>query len=166
MEPFLGEIRAFAFGYAPRGWLLCNGVLLAINTNQALFALLGTRYGGNGTTTFALPNLCGRTPVGYDSNMPIGMVTGTESVTLISTQIPQHTHQVMCTTATATTNIPAGHAMAQTNASLLAYANTGDAQMADSAIAPSGSNQPHQNMQPSLVINWCIASSGIFPPRN
>ena len=166
MEPFLGEIRAFAFGQVPRGWLLCNGAILPINTNQALFALLGTQYGGNGSTTFGLPDLRGRTPIGYGGGVVLGLIDGTENVTLTPSQMPQHTHQLLSSAAVATTNVPGGNVMAEAANGLSAYGAPTNSFMAATAVDISGGSQPHQNMQPSLVINWCIASSGIFPPRN
>lgn len=166
MEPFLGEIRAFAFGQVPRGWLLCNGAILPINTNQALFALLGTKYGGNGSTTFGLPDLRGRTPIGYGGGVVLGWIDGTENVTLTPSQMPQHTHQLLSSAAVATTNVPGGNVMAEAANGLSAYGAPTDSFMAAAAVDISGGSQPHQNMQPSLVINWCIASSGIFPSRN
>lgn len=166
MEPFLGEIRAFAFGQAPRGWLLCNGAILPINTNQALYALLGTRYGGNGSTTFGLPDLRGRTPIGFGGSVQLGSIDGTESVTLAPSQMPLHTHQLLSSATVATTNVPAGNVMAEAANGLAVYGAPANSFMAAAAVNPSGGSQPHQNMQPSLVINWCIASSGIFPPRD
>ncbi|KAF1056969.1 MAG: hypothetical protein GAK34_00039 [Delftia tsuruhatensis] len=166
MEPFLGEIRAFAFGQVPRGWLLCNGAILPISTNQALFALLGTKYGGNGSTNFGLPDLRGRTPIGYGGGVVLGLIDGTENVTLTPSQMPQHTHQLLSSAAVATTNVPGGNVMAEAANGLSAYGAPTDSFMAAAAVDISGGSQPHQNMQPSLVINWCIASSGIFPPRN
>ncbi|KLO57096.1 phage tail protein [Delftia sp. WSY_4] len=166
MEPFLGEIRAFAFGQVPRGWLLCNGAILPISTNQALFALLGTKYGGNGSTNFGLPDLRGRTPIGYGGGVVLGWIDGTENVTLTPSQMPQHTHQLLSSAAVATTNVPGGNVMAEAANGLSAYGAPTDSFMAAAAVDISGGSQPHQNMQPSLVINWCIASSGIFPPRN
>lgn len=166
MEPFLGEIRAFAFGQVPRGWLLCNGAILPISTNQALFALLGNRYGGNGSTNFGLPDLRGRTPIGYGGGVVLGLIDGTENVTLTPSQMPQHTHQLLSSAAVATTNVPGGNVMAEAANGLSAYGAPTNSFMAATAVDISGGSQPHQNMQPSLVINWCIASSGIFPPRN
>ncbi|MDR0202702.1 MAG: tail fiber protein [Delftia acidovorans] len=166
MDPFVGEIRAFAFGQAPRGWLLCNGALLSINTNQALFSLLGTRYGGNGSTTFGVPDLRGRAPIGFGGSVVLGMIDGTESVTLTSSQMPQHTHQLLSSTTVATTNAPAGNVMAEAANGLAAYGAPTNSFMAAPAVDISGGSQPHQNMQPSLVINWCIANYGIFPTRD
>lgn len=166
MDPFLGEIRAFAFNRIPRGWLLCNGSLLAVNTNQALFALLGVRYGGNGTTNFALPDLRGRAPLGYGGSVAIGLSSGTETVTLTAGEIPQHTHKVMGNGTAATTNAPAGSSMAEAASGLNAYGSPTNHYMAPAAVERIGGSLPHQNMQPSLVVSWCIASSGIYPSRS
>lgn len=166
MDPFLGEIRAFAFGQVPRGWLLCNGAILSVISNQALFALLGNQYGGNGSTTFGLPDLRGRAPIGYGSGVVLGLIDGTESVTLTPGQMPLHTHQLLSSAAVATTNVPGGNVMAEAANGLSAYGAATNSFMAAAAVNISGGSQPHQNMQPSLVINWCIASSGIFPSRN
>jgi microcystin-dependent protein len=166
MDPFLGEIRAFAFGRIPRGWALCNGAILAIQTNQALFALLGIQYGGNGSTTFGLPDLRGRAPLGFSTIFPMGLPNGSESVTLTLNEIPQHTHQLQCNgTTTATTNVPSGAAMAPAANSLPVYGAPTTATLAADAVALTGAGLPHQNMQPSLVVNWCIATQGIYPPR-
>jgi microcystin-dependent protein len=165
-EPFLGEIRLMSFGFAPKGWALCNGQILPINQNQALFALLGTNYGGNGTVNFALPNLQGRVPV-HGSNgavYPLGAGGGEENHTLQSNELPAHIHVANASSAAAATPAPAGGVLASaTNvygpaASLIAVRN--------GTIAPAGGGQAHQNMQPFLVLNFCIALQGIFPSRN
>ncbi|CAB5690450.1 Phage Tail Collar Domain [Delftia tsuruhatensis] len=166
MEPFVGEIRAFAFNQIPRNWMSCNGALLPIQQNQALFALLGTRYGGNGSTNFALPDLRGRAPLGAGGAFPLASADGSETVTLNQNQIPQHTHQVACSSAVATTNVPTNAVMAEAANSLAAYGTPTNAFLAPAAVATSGDNLPHENMQPSLVVNWCIATQGIFPPRS
>ncbi|MCE1191426.1 MAG: tail fiber protein [Acidovorax sp.] len=171
MDPFIGEIRAFAFGMIPKGWAVCNGSLLAIAQNQPLFSLLGTRYGGNGQTTFALPDLRGRTPVGYgqtqSGGLPLGTNGGSETVALTTAQVPSHSHALRGTTGLATTNNPANGVLAQTaNAASAAYAAPGSATLAAAAVASSGAGLAHENMQPSLVVNWCIAINGIFPSRN
>ena len=164
--PFLGEIKLVAFSFAPKGWALCDGQLLPINQNQALFALLGTTYGGNGQTTFALPNLQGRTPIHVGNGFVLGEPFGTESVTLGISQMPADIHTVQATSATATTN---------TGAPNLAYARAGTAiygplanptVMSPGTVALAGGSQPHENRQPYLVLNACIALQGIFPSRN
>nr|WP_216295683.1 tail fiber protein [Delftia acidovorans]MCA1071696.1 hypothetical protein [Delftia acidovorans] len=166
MDPFLGEIRAFAFNQIPRGWMPCNGALLPLQQNQALFALLGVRFGGDGVRNFALPDLRGRTPLGAGGAFPIASASGAETVTLNQNQIPQHTHQVTCSSAVATTNVPTNAVMAEAANSLAAYGAPTNAFLAPAAVATSGASVPHENMQPSLVVSWCIATQGIFPPRS
>ena len=166
MEPFLGEIRAFAFGRVPNGWLPCDGRQLPIQPNVALFALLGIRYGGDGKTTFNLPDLRGRTPVCYGPGMAMGLKEGTETVTLTSAQVPPHTHAVLATSTAAATSSPAGGALATLPAGTNAYAAPGTTTFNTAAVSTSGASAPHQNMQPSLAVNWCIATSNaLFPPR-
>lgn len=182
MDIYLGTIQAFGFPFAPRGWMLCSGQILAIQSNTALFSLLGTTYGGNGQTTFALPNLNGRTILGQGpsttgTNYLIGEESGTENTTLLQSQMPAHTHGLMGTTATATTAEPGSGVM-------LAAANgsdptSGDAvtvnvyspgspstALAPTAIGVAGGNQPFNIMQPFVVVNYCIATQGIFPSRS
>jgi len=164
-EIYLGQILPAAFQFAPKGFAQCNGQLMAIAQNQALFSLLGTQYGGDGRTTFALPDLRGRTPIGYNTSYPIGAVGGTETVTLTSQQLPTHAHQLVGTAAANTTRNPNGAMLgASTGAE---YAPTGGPQvdLAPNSIAAAGGNQPHENMQPYNVINYCIALTGIFPSR-
>jgi microcystin-dependent protein len=162
-EPFLGEIRCFSFNFPPKGWFACNGQLLAINQYQALFAILGTFYGGNGTTNFALPNLQGRVPLHTGAGITLGQVAGEASVTLLSNQIG-HGHPVnaavTATVATAGGNFPA------TVSTGNAFGSTLDTSMNPAVITPAGGSQPHNNMQPYLVLNYCIAYTGIFPSRN
>ena len=166
-EPFLGEIRSFAFDFAPRGWAVCAGQLLPINQNQALFALLGTQYGGDGRITFALPDLQGRVPVGAGQGPGLspysqGEQGGAEAVTLQSNEIPSHTHQAMASHAT-TTKRPAGGLPAR--AAVPAYGTTADQPMSASMIGAAGDDAPHENRQPYLAVNWCIATEGVFPAR-
>lgn len=172
-DQFIGEIRVVGFNFAPVGWALCNGQLLPISQNTALFSLLGTFYGGNGTSTFALPNLQGSAPMSYGngaglSPRSIGEVGGETSVTLLVTQLPAHTHPAM--------NAPASTAGAPTNAVFggggrgkePAYApmSTATAMMKTQAIGLTGSNQPHNNLPPYLTLNFIIALQGIFPSRS
>lgn len=161
-QPFIGEVRAVSFGVTPRGWALCNGQLLSIAQNQALFSILGTTYGGDGVTTFALPNLQGRAPVGEGNGIVLGESAGETQVTLLSSQIPAHTHPVYASSAAGgedpTDRGPAaakayGPAMAPTN-------------MAAQSVGSAGGSQPHPNMQPYLAISYIIALTGIFPSRN
>lgn len=165
---YIGQISAFGFNFAPRFWALCNGQLLPIAQNQALFSLLGTTYGGNGTTNFQLPDLRSRTPVGFGGpqNYVLGQVSGVENVTLLSTQIPQHVHSVAATTANGTVRNPNNAVYANTTASLFGP-NTGSlVPLNPATVANAGANQPHPNLQPYSTINFCIALSGIFPSRN
>jgi microcystin-dependent protein len=167
MDPFLGEIRIFGFGFAPRGWALCQGQVLAINQNQALFALLGTMYGGNGQTTFALPDLRGRAPIHFANNHAQGESAGVEQVTLLTTQIPSHNHLANCNgTGSNAVASPGGTYWSKDTAGNLPYSNAGGGSMAPQAISLAGGSQPHDNMMPTLVINYCIALQGIFPSRS
>jgi microcystin-dependent protein len=167
MDPFLGETRAFAFGNIPKNWLPCDGRMLAIQQNQALFSLLGVAYGGDGVNNFALPDLRGRAPTGYGGSVPIGQKSGSENVTLTAAEVPTHTHAVYASTAAASIAAPSTASLATLPASASAYAvPSGSATLAAGAVASSGADQAHQNMQPSLVVNWCIATRGIFPSRS
>lgn len=170
-EPFIGEIRCFGFNFAPKGWLQCNGQLLAIQQNTALFSILGVTYGGDGKTNFALPNLNGNVVMGAGQGAgltprDIGETGGVESVTLITAEMPAHTHPVNCNSANGNQYGPAGHYWAQDAAGGSDYSDTASVQMAAGATLPAGSNQAHTNLQPYLVSNYCIAILGIFPPRN
>lgn len=153
----------FSFAFAPRGWALCNGQLLPINQNQALFSILGTTFGGNGQTTFALPDLRGRTPISFDNNHVLGLRAGEEAHTLTLNEMPTHTHSVSASNAAADNASPANNYSAQ-NAG--AYASTANSSMAPSAVTNVGGSQAHQNMSPFLVISFCIALQGLFPSRN
>ena len=161
--PFLGEIRMFAFGFPPRGWALCNGQFLPINQNQALFSILGTTYGGNGQTTFALPDLRGRTPVSFGPSFTLGQRAGEEAHTLTLSEMPQHTHFVQAGNSAANAPAPTGNFFAQ-NAK--AYAGNGNVSMAPETITNTGGSQPHANMSPFLVVSFAIALNGTFPSRN
>jgi microcystin-dependent protein len=167
-EPFLGMIAIYGFNFAPRGWAMCSGQILPIAQNTALFSLLGTTYGGNGQTTFALPDLRSRVPIHFGqgpglSSYDLGQAAGTETVTLIGNQIPSHTHPVNCSENDASSNKTPGNLPANGGS----YDPTANAQMSANMIPPSGGgNQPHPNIQPYLAINFCIALEGIFPSRN
>ena len=169
-QPFLGEIAIFGFTFAPRGWAMCNGQILSISQNTALFSLLGTTYGGNGQTTFALPDLRGRVPV-HEGQGPglspyvLGEVTGTETVTLTSQQMPSHVHPfTVGGSSTPASKSPAGNYNAAFGTQ--AYGSPADVQMGSNQTSPTGGGQPHSNIQPLLVLNFCIALQGIFPSRN
>jgi microcystin-dependent protein len=163
-DPYLGEIRMIAFGYPPRGWALCDGAILPINTNQAVFALLGTSYGGDGVSTFALPDLRGRVPVHTDNGVPLGSAGGEESHVLTRNEMPQHTHQLSASTAAADVVSPAGAAWGVTKKP--AYGAGSDTGMAPAALGAAGQSQPHDNMPPFLTVHFAIALAGIFPSRN
>lgn len=163
--PFLAEIRQFSFSFPPKGWALCNGQTLAIAQNQALFALLGTTYGGNGQTTFQLPNLRGRAPFHFGNGFVLGQAAGSTAVTLSSSQIPAHTHGPQGSTAAASQAAPANGVWA-TNDALPYSSATPNTTLAANAIANAGGNQPHANEQPYLTLNFCIALQGIFPSRS
>jgi microcystin-dependent protein len=166
-EPFIGQLRLVAFNFAPRGYALCNGQLLAIRQNAALFSLLGTFYGGDGIQTFALPNLQSRVAVSSGSSMVLGEVGGTETVSLLTTQIPAHTHTLTASTSTTQLKTLAGNTVGNgKDATALPYSTSVDGTMAPSALAPAGSSQAHENRAPYLVLNWVIALTGIFPSRN
>lgn len=162
--PYLSEIRLVSFGFAPNGWLLCNGQLLAINQNQALFSLLGTQYGGNGTTNFALPNLQGASPVHLGNGYVQGQVGGEAAVTLNSSQIPSHTHQAQGVSTVANLEPAAGNAWASSAQN--PFAASANTTMAANAVVQTGGSQPHPNQPPYLVMNYIIAATGIFPSRN
>jgi microcystin-dependent protein len=163
-EPFLGEIRLFSFDFNPQGWVPCNGQLLAINEWAALFAILGTTYGGNGTTTFALPNLQGSVPVHWGNETVLGETGGSAKVTLLSNQFG-HTHLVA---ANATANAYAGsnNFPAAAPAGQVLYGPTPNTAMNPAILSQTGGSQPHNNMQPYLVMNYCISIAGIFPSRS
>ncbi|MDQ3287839.1 MAG: tail fiber protein [Pseudomonadota bacterium] len=174
-EVFIGQIMPTGFHFAPRGFALCDGQLLPINQNQALFSLLGTQYGGNGTTNFALPDLRGRTAIGAGTsadgawNPPatqMGQVGGTESVVLNATNMPSHTHVLQAVTAQGTARKPAGNLYGTNAGPLYAAASGPQVALHASTVAAAGGNAPHNNMQPYLVISYCIALTGIFPSRN
>jgi len=164
MENFLGEIRRVAFNFAPRGWAQCNGQILSIAQNQALFSLLGVTYGGNGQTTFALPDLRGRGPVHPGARVEMGQYGGVETVTLQPSQMPAHTHQVAAATTGASTGSPQGGYWAATADA--AYGTDVAGTLASSAVSSTGSSGPHENRPPFLVVNYIIAIAGIYPSRN
>lgn len=163
-DPFIGEIQIFPFGFTPRGWAQCNGQLLPINQYQALFSLLGTMYGGDGRTTFALPDLRGRVALSVGNGYAQGQQAGEELHTLILSELPAHAHQANASSAAPSTPSPAGAAWADTGAS--SYAASPNAQMAGNAVTPAGGGQPHENRSPYLTLNFCIALAGVFPSRS
>jgi microcystin-dependent protein len=166
-EPFLAEIRLMSFSFAPKGWALCNGQLLPINQNQALFSLLGTTYGGDGRVNFALPDLRGRTPIHVGRGHTLGERAGEQAQTLSIAELPTHTHALNATTAQATTNTPTSSLVpAQSTASQLYGAAANLQAMAPDMLGNVGGSQAHLNMQPFLTISFCIALQGIFPSPN
>lgn len=162
-DPFLGEIRLFGFNFAPDGWAFCDGQLLPINQNLALFSLLGTMYGGNGTTHFELPDLRGRVAIHRSNSFTMGQTGGEESNTLTIPELPSHTHQAIGSSDAANSVLPVNRIWALSDN--LTYNESGNSQMSSAAISSVGGNQPHNNMQPFLVLNYCIALEGEFPPR-
>jgi len=174
-DQFVGEIRPFACTFAPLNWALCNGQLMPISQNTALFSLLGTYYGGNGTSTFALPNLQGQMAVGQGqgpglSPYVMGETTGSENVTLLMNQNPLHTHSLAVDTQSGTSNSPTGNYLAQVGGSRIkpavpSYSGAATGNMATASIGLAGGSTPHNNMMPYLVINYCIALTGVFPAR-
>ena len=164
-EPFLGEIRIMSFGFAPQGWAMCNGQLLPINQNQALFSLLGTTYGGNGQTTFALPNLQGRTPLHFGAGIVQGQSAGEQSHVVTIPEMPTHIHVANATNTAGTAITAANNLLAGTATQL--YAAPQNLVALNAATLPNaGGSQAHQNMQPFLTLNFCIALQGIFPSPN
>jgi microcystin-dependent protein len=161
-EPFLAEIKIISWNYAPRGWAFCNGQLLPINQNQALFALLGTTYGGNGQTTFALPDLRGRVPIHFGQGFTLGQAAGAAAHTLTISEMPAHTHLPRANSSLANQGSPANNFWSGTGA----YAGSSNTPMNGGGITPTGGSQPHENRSPYLVLNFIIALQGIFPSQN
>ncbi len=171
MDPFVAEIRIFPFNFAPKGWAFCDGQLLPISQNTALFSLLGTTYGGDGKSNFALPDLQGDAPMhpGQGPGLSLhdlGETGGSETVTLLESEIPAHSHQLRADNQDiADTNVVGPNASLAESSNGTLYQNASNVTMSDNAVAPAGGGQPHNNMQPYLTLNFCIAMQGIFPPR-
>ncbi|TGX53390.1 phage tail protein [Sphingomonas gei] len=170
-DPFVAEIRVFPFNFAPRGWAWCDGQLLPLSQNTALFSLLGTTYGGNGKSNFALPDLQGRVPF-HPGQGPglgfydLGQIGGSETVTLLESEIPMHPHALVVSNSDeAETNIPKGNVLSRSKNGNIYSNNTTLKAMNPGALAPAGGNQPHNNMMPYLTLYFCIALQGVFPPR-
>ncbi|HEU5001870.1 MAG TPA: tail fiber protein [Actinomycetota bacterium] len=162
-EPFLGEIKIVSWNFPPKGWAFCNGQLLPINQNQALFSILGTTYGGDGRQTFGLPNLQGRTPLHAGNGIVLGEMGGETSHTLTISELSGHTHAPVGVPAAANVGSPVNDLWANQAG---AYATSPNVSMDPSGITPTGGNQPHENMSPYLVLNFVIALQGIFPSQN
>jgi microcystin-dependent protein len=172
MDPFVAEIRIFPFNFAPKGWAFCDGQILPLSQNTALFSLLGTTYGGNGQSNFALPNMQGNAPMhpGQGPGLSLhdlGETGGSETVSLLESEIPGHNHSIGAqSVALGGTASPAGNTFNRpASGNLYDNANAQLAPLADQALAPAGGDQPHNNMQPYLTLNFCIALQGVYPPR-
>jgi microcystin-dependent protein len=163
-EPFLGEIRLMSFAFPPKGWATCSGQLLAINSNAALFSILGTTYGGNGINNFALPNLQGAVAVHQGNGITLGQIGGSQSVQLNANQIG-HTH-ALSANATANSSSAAGNFPASAPSGDVLYGPTANTAMNPATLSPVGGSLPHNNLQPYLVVTYCIALQGIFPSRS
>lgn len=161
-EPFLGEIKMISWNFPPKGWAFCNGQLMQINQNQALFSLFGTTYGGDGRVNFGLPNLQGRTPIHVGAGFIQGQVGGESAHTVTNPEMPSHNHLVNANTNAANSGSPTGNFWSATGS----YAGSSNAAMASAAITTVGGSQPHANLQPYLVINFIVALQGIFPSPN
>ncbi len=163
-EPFLSEIRLMSFNFAPKGWAMCNGQLLPINQNQALFSLLGTTYGGNGQTNFALPDLRGRVPIHVGSGFTLGQSGGEQAHTVTQAEMPAHTHNLQVTNANGSIPSPSGNILA--GALNMYHSPANVTTLSPGTIGNVGGSQPHVNMQPYLTLTFCIALQGIFPSPN
>lgn len=173
LEPFIGAICMFGFNFAPKGWATCDGQIMQISQNTALFSLLGTTFGGNGMQTFGLPDLRGRVPIHQGqgpglSAYTMGQAAGTETVTLTVNQMPMHNHLVNANSAAGDTGAPAGAIFANSGVTDKEYLASGlpNESMSPNIVAQNGGSQSHNNMQPFLTVNFCIALVGIFPSRN
>ena len=167
-EPFLGEIRVVSFVFAPKGWALCNGQLLPINQNQALFALLGTTYGGDGRVNFALPDFRGRVPAHFGDGLTLGQTGGAQDVTVSVANLPQHDHALRASAAPASSTVAGGNVLAKkARFGKDVFAPPANlVQMNPNALTTVGGSQPHPNLQPFLTLNFVIALQGIFPSQN
>ena len=170
-DPFVAEIRIFPFNFAPTGWAFCNGQIMPISQNTALFSLLGTTYGGDGKSNFALPNLQGSAPMhpGQGPGLSLhnlGETSGSETVTLLESQVPSHSHALLADLLDISdTNVVSPTASFALSSGGTLYQAASNATLSDQALAPAGGDQPHNNMMPYLTLNFCIALQGVFPPR-
>jgi microcystin-dependent protein len=172
MDPFVAEIRIFPFNFAPKGWAFCDGQILPLSQNTALFSLLGTTYGGDGKSNFALPNMQGNAPMhpGQGPGLSLhdlGETGGSDTVSLLESEIPSHSHNLMAAVNPATARLPSPAVGLARSSGASAYESTvtGLKSLADATIAPAGGDQPHNNLQPYLTLNFCIALQGVYPPR-
>jgi microcystin-dependent protein len=174
MQPYVGQVIAVGFNFAPSGWVLCNGQLLSISEYEVLYTLIGTTYGGDGQSTFAVPDLRGRSPLGQGTGtgLPpavVGQTGGSESVALTSTQIAAHPHTLRAASATGTQSEPSGSTVLATQSNLavnMYHAAPGNVTLAPAAVGAAGGSQPHENRQPFNTVNYIIATVGIFPSQN
>jgi len=173
MDPFVAEIRIFPFNFPPKGWAFCDGQILPLSQNTALFSLLGTTYGGDGKSNFALPDMQGNAPMhpGQGPGLSLhdlGETGGSDTVTLLESEIPSHSHSLMSSTMNSSKPSPGGNALARVTGATPYVAGTPApplVQFSGNALAPAGGDQPHNNMQPYLTLNFCIALQGVYPPR-
>jgi microcystin-dependent protein len=165
-EPFLAEIKIFAFNFAPRGWAFCDGQILPINQNQSLYSLLGTTYGGDGRTSFGLPDMRGRTPIHVDNGHPLGQKSGEEAHTISVAEMPTHSHHARGTNQQANQKDPTGNVWAAQSEGTHFGSATPNSSLNNSSISQSGGGQSHENMQPFTSLRFCIAIQGLFPSRN
>jgi microcystin-dependent protein len=171
MDPFVAEIRIFPFNFAPKGWAFCDGQILPLSQNTALFSLLGTTYGGDGKSNFALPDMQGNAPMhpGQGPGLSLhdlGETGGSETVSLLESEIPSHSHTLRADILDiADTNVVSPNASFALSSGGTLYQAAGGATMSDNAITPAGGDQPHNNLQPYLALNFCIALQGVYPPR-
>ena len=172
-DPFVAEIRIFGFNFAPRGWAFCDGQILPISQNTALFSLLGTTYGGDGKSNFALPNLQGDAPMHWGQGQglslhDLGEESGSQTVSLVESEMPAHAHNMQASAFPAAARVPQNNALARSRGDSAYQSNSTQnlVDMAPQAISMAGSSLPHNNMMPSLTLNFCIAMQGVFPPRS
>lgn len=170
-EPFLAEVRMVGFNFAPRGWAFCDGQILPINQNQSLYSLLGTTYGGDGRTSFALPDMRSRTPIHVGNGHREGQKSGEETHTLSAAEMPQHDHRLHATNDTANQSLAAGHLLSQPTAAVGNIysdhlAHSPNVSLNSASVTNVGGSQAHENMQPYIAVNFCIALQGLFPSRN